>query len=182
MEEDQLDLLEQQYYHPNDATPTTENNNAKKKWKITSNSSTNENFRILFHVLTQDQMLADLIWNVQTRKELQIALEQELQKIPIEDESAEFAWNHVQFQVQYPSLESEVKVHHIYMRLWLQAGDAFIKSWDQPIRLYEGLFRRLLLDMDRNVVLANMCIQSLERLYTIHHSKIGIFTEIDLLL
>ncbi len=181
MEEDQLDLLEQQYYHPNDETPTTENK-IVKKWKITSNSSTNENFRILFHVLTQDQMLADLIWNVQTRKELQIALEQELQKIPIDDESAEFAWNHVQFQVQYPSLESEVKVHNVYMRLWLQAGDAFIKSWDQPIRLYEGLFRRLLLDMDRNVVLANMCIQSLERLYTIHHTKIGIFTEIDLLL
>ena len=60
------------------------------------------------------------------------------------------AWNHQQYTVPYPSLRDEVRVGSIYMRLWLEAGETFIKAWDTPERLFELLFRRLLCDIDRN--------------------------------
>ena len=112
-----------------------------------------ENFRIFFHVLTQDHSMADLIWNQQTRRELRIALESELEYIRRETEARginAIAWNHQQFHVKYPSLDNEVKVGDVYMRLWLQAGDGFIRSWDEPVRLFEHLFRRFLCEVDRN--------------------------------
>ena len=111
-----------------------------------------ENFRIFFHVLTQDHSLADLIWSQQTRRELRIALESELDYIRRESDARGgiLAWNHQQFRVDYPSLESEVKVGNVYMRLWLQAGDSFIRSWDEPVRLFEHLFRRFLCEVERD--------------------------------
>ena len=112
-----------------------------------------ENFRVFFHVLTQDHSMADLIWNQQTRRELRIALESELDYIRRETETRginAIAWNHQQFHVKYPSLDNEVKVGDVYMRLWLQAGDGFIRSWDEPLRLFEHLFRRFLCEVDRN--------------------------------
>ena len=136
------------------ASPTTKNRSTDEGGK--QKSSQAENFRIFFHVLTKDHALADLIWNQQTRRELRIALESEIQYIFREAEARgvdNIAWNHQQFSVDYPSLENEVKVggtRGVYMRLWLQAGDAFIKTWDEPLRLYEQLFRRFLCESDRN--------------------------------
>ena len=127
-----------------------------------------ENFRIFFHVLTQDHSLADLIWSQQTRQELRAALEHEIQYIERQQEARgaqNVAWNHQQFKVDYPSLDHKVKVGSVYMRLWLQAGNGFIQSWQDPVRLLELLFRRFLCELDRNQTVAVMCIQCLERLY-----------------
>ena len=115
--------------------------------------SSPENFRIFFHVLTQDHDLPDLIWSQQTRRELRIALESELAYVKREVEARGIdgiAWNHQQFQVHYPSLASEVKVGNVYMRLWLEAGDGFVRSWDEPLRLFEHLFRKFLCEIDRD--------------------------------
>ena len=142
-----------------------------------------ENFRIFFHVLTKDHALADLIWNQQTRRELRIALESEMQYIRREAEARgidNIAWNHQQFSVDYPSLENEVKVggtRGVYMRLWLQAGESFIRTWEDPVRLFEQLFRRFLCESDRNPKVTVMCIRCLERLYAIHAAKIGAFSD-----
>lgn len=62
-----------------------------------------------------------------------------------------------------------------------QAGDAFIKTWGEPIRLFELLFRRLLCDMDRNTIITNMCIRCLERLYAHHIDTIGTFNDVMIL-
>jgi DnaJ homolog subfamily C member 13 len=121
--------------------------------KIAASRQYQENFRIFFHVLTRDHSLADLIWSQQTRRELRIALESELQAVnrALEARGVDsIAWNHQQFSVAYPSLENEVRVGNVYMRLWLQAGDSFIRSWDDPTRLFELLFRRFLCELDRN--------------------------------
>jgi DNAJ protein RME-8 N-terminal len=121
--------------------------------KLAASRQYQENFRIFFHVLTRDHSLADLIWSQQTRRELRIALESELQAVSRAMEARgvnAIAWNHQQFAVAYPSLENEVRVGDIYMRLWLQAGDSFIRSWDDPVRLFELLFRRFLCELDRN--------------------------------
>ena len=119
---------------------------------VANKGSRPENFRIFFHVLTQDHSLADLIWSQQTRRELRIALESELDYIRRETDArgGVLAWNHQQFRVDFPSLDSEVKVGNIYMRLWLQAGDGFIRSWEEPVRLFEHLFRRFLCEVERD--------------------------------
>ena len=168
IEEEQLDELERDCFDGN-VTLLGENdsslrgasgtNTARLRSRITLAAATasengeviRENFRIFFHVLTQDHNLPDLIWSRQTRRELRIALEGELAYVKRETESrTAIAWNHQQFRVPYPSLENEVEVGHVYMRLWLEAGDGFIRSWEEPLRLFEHLFRRFLCEIDRN--------------------------------
>ncbi len=121
---------------------------------VPSSNGQNDNFRIFFHTLTQDHSLPDLIWNQNTRKDLQVALEVELSSIKEEAVTKKgienVAWNHQQFTIHYPSLKDEVRVGSVYLRLWLQASDSFIKTWNEPVRLFELLFRRLLCDIDRN--------------------------------
>lgn len=127
------------------------------------NVAPEENFRIFFHVLTQDHSMADLIWSQQTRRELRIALESEIEYVKREVEARgldAIAWNHQQFHVKYPSLDNEVKVGNVYMRLWLQAGDGFIRSWDDPVRLFELLFRRFLCEIDRNTKVSHSPVLS----------------------
>ncbi|CAJ1946333.1 unnamed protein product [Cylindrotheca closterium] len=144
-----------------------------------------ENFRIFFHVLTQNHALPDLIWNQQTRRELRIGLESEIQYIQRETEARgmhKIAWNHQQFGIDYPSLKNELCVGNIYMRLWLQAGEAFIKTWDEPVCLFELLFRRFLCEMDRDSKVTIMCIRCLERLYSIHGKTIGAFPDVMILI
>jgi len=149
------------------------------------NANPKENFRTLFHVITKDHALPDLLWNQQTRRELRISLESELRSIDREIDlrggGGRVAWNHQQYTVPYPSLRDEVRVGSIYMRLWLEAGDTFIKAWDTPERLFELLFRRLLCDIDRNTKVTNMCIRCLERLYIHHSNKIGVFEDVMIL-
>ena len=204
-EEEQLDVIEQDVIgervskdgekSSDSMTGASGTNTARLRSRIalsraTSNrgsqgNETRENFRIFFHTLTQDQNLPDLIWNQQTRRELRIGLESEIQYIHRETEARgmdKIAWNHQQFTVDYPSLENELRVGSVYMRLWLQAGDAFIKSWDEPLRLFELLFRRFLCELDRNAKVTVMCIQCLERLYAIHGDEIGAFPDVMILI
>jgi len=227
-EEEQLDSIEKgevgltDKIHKISGGAGTNVDRLKSRLKIADSSSNEatdrprqvDNFRIFFHVLSQDHSLPDLIWNQNTRRDLQVALELELRSIEQEVEARRgiynIAWNHEQFSVMYPSLEEEVRVGSIYMRLWLQASDSFIKTWDNPVRLFELLFRRLLCDLDRNVLVslsiyvtftlslcseltptflshilmqvANMCIRCLERLYSIHAAKIGPFADVTILL
>jgi len=165
MEEEQLDELERDMISGNDLDLNEEQaasgtNKKRLRSRITLAVATstdagiqNENFRIFFHVLTQDHTLPDLIWSHQTRRELRIALEAELSYMQREIEARGVdgvAWNHQQFRVNYPSLDGEVKVGSVYMRLWLDAGDGFIKSWEEPLRLFELLFRRFLCEIGRN--------------------------------
>lgn len=86
-----------------------------------------ENFRIFFHVLSKDHCLPDLIWNQETRRELRIALEAELQSIHRVVETRggrdKIAWNHHQFTVAYPSLGDQIQVGDFYLRPFLQAGE-----------------------------------------------------------
>ena len=145
-----------------------------------------ENFRVFFHVLTKDHCLPDLIWNQETRRELRIALEAELQSIHRVMESRggrnKIAWNHHQFTVGYPSLGDQILVGDYYLRPFLQAGGGFIKSVEDPSGLFELLFRRLLGELDRDAVVTNICVRCLERLYAVHWEKIGVFPDLMILI
>lgn len=78
-----------------------------------------ENYRIMFHVLTQDHKLPDLIWNEQTRLELRSTLEAEIKEFEREQRLrgiGKIAWNYQQFFVKYESLKDELQVGPIYVR------------------------------------------------------------------
>ena len=142
-----------------------------------------ENYRIMFHVITQDHQLADLIWNEQTRLELRSALEGEINEFEKEQKmrgnAQPIAWNYQQFFVIYNSLKSYTKVGPIYIRHYLESGDAFIRTLINPSPeiLFEKLMRRVLANVERSPPLATLCVRSLCRLYDVCHDLIGSFDD-----
>ena len=138
------------------------------------------NFRIFFHALIQDHSLPDLIWNQQTRKELRIALETDMEEFEKEVRYRgvqQVAWNHQQFRVQYESLQDEPKVADIYLRLFLEGGESSIATLDNPARYFEMLVRRLLSEVNRDPRLAVTCVRCIRKLYEYNRDIVGTFDE-----
>ena len=112
-----------------------------------------ENYRVMFHVMTNDHKMPDLIWNEQTRLELRTALEAELKEFDREQRlrAAKIVWNYQQFKVLYPSLRDEMKVGNVYIRHFLESNDSFIVGLENPshIVLFEKLFRRVLVNVEK---------------------------------
>lgn len=141
-----------------------------------------ENYRIMFHVMTQDHKLPDLIWNEQTRLELRSALETELKEFEREQRllgMKKIAWNYQQFSIIYESLRDEMKVGPIYVRYFLDAGDGFLRSLENPspVVLFEKLFRRILVNVERNPTVSILCTKCLSRLYDVCNDIIGGFDD-----
>merc|ERR1711991_892844 len=99
--------------------PKTNNgSDEEKKTDTVPTSQLQENFRIMFHVMTQDHNLPDLIWNEHTRLELRSSMEAELNEFESEQRLrgvGKVAWNYQQFSVRYESLNDELKVGSIYI-------------------------------------------------------------------
>lgn len=141
-----------------------------------------ENFRIMFHVMTQDHKLPDLIWNEQTRLELRSTLEAEIKEFEREQRlqgTKKIAWNYQQFSVMYESLRDEMQVGPIYVRYFLDAGDAFLRQLENPshVVLFEKLFRRVLVSVETNPVISVLCAKCLSRLYKVCKDIIGGFDD-----
>lgn len=79
--------------------------------------------------------------------------------------------------MEYPSLDTEVRVGKTYLRTFLEGGDAFISKYDEPIRFFDLLMRRVLVNFGDKPDLATICAQCLERLYRLHSSVIGVFDD-----
>ena len=94
------------------------------------------------------------------------------------------AWNYQQFSVRYESLKHELKVGHIYIRHFLEADDAFIRTLQNPspIILFEKLLRRMLLNIERNPPLSVLCARCLSRLYGVCGSTIGCFDDMMIMI
>jgi hypothetical protein len=145
-----------------------------------------ENYRIMFHIMTQDHKLPDLIWNEQTRLELRTALESEIKEFDREQRllgSKKIAWNFQQFFVKYESLREELQVGPIYIRYFLDAGDAFLKTLENPnhVVLFEKLFRRVLVNIEHQPSLSILCVRCLNRLYEVCANLIGTFDDMLIL-
>lgn len=151
-----------------------------------STSNVPENYRIMFHVMTQDHKLPDLIWNEQTRLELRSTLEAEIKEFEKEQRlrgTKKVAWNYQQFAVKYESLRDEIQVGPIYVRHFLDAGDSFLRSLENPSHdvLFEKLFRRVLVNVERNSALSILCTRCLVRLYEVCRDIIGVFDDMLLI-
>ena len=94
------------------------------------------------------------------------------------------AWNYQQFAVRYESLRDELKVGSIYIRHFLEADDAFIKTLQNPSHpvLFEKLLRRMLLNIERNPELSILCAKCLSRLYSVCKSTIGSFDDMMIMI
>ena len=131
-----------------------------------------ENYRIMFHVMTNDHRMPDLIWNEQTRLELRSALEAEIKEFDREQRlrgASKIAWNYQQFCVVYASLKNEMQVGPIYVRHFLDADEGFLRSFENPshVVLFEKLFRRVLVNVDKNIPISVLCTKCLIRLYQV---------------
>ena len=87
-------------------------------------------WEIFWRAVASDHSGAALIWNERCRTELQDALEREensllLAKNKVKDTGGTISWNHTEFFVIYPSLEKELSIAGIYIRLLL---DSYEKS------------------------------------------------------
>lgn len=79
-----------------------------------------ENFRLLFHMLSLDHESVDMIWNKKTREELRQALAAEIKRFTtfqIHSGGMQARWNYEDFEVYYPSLASEIIVGGCYIRV-----------------------------------------------------------------
>lgn len=146
-----------------------------------------ENYRIMFHMITQDHKLPDLIWNEQTRLELRSCLEQEIRDFEIEQRLKGYgrvAWNYQQFSVRYESLRDEMQIGSVYVRHFLDAGDSYLRSLESPshVVLFEKMFRRILVSADSNPGLSILCARCLTRLYSACHDIIGEFDDMMLII
>ncbi|TMW60830.1 hypothetical protein Poli38472_000872 [Pythium oligandrum] len=95
-----------------------------------------ENFRLLFHMINRDHEKVDLIWNQQTRVELQRTLRQEIQIFSQYQHSAgsgKAVWNFEDFRVEYISLSHEIMVGGCYLRVLCGLPDRLM-----PIQIPEG--------------------------------------------
>lgn len=147
-----------------------------------SNTMAPENYRVMFHMITQDHQLPDLIWNEQTRLELRSCLEAEIKDFEKEQRLRglnRIAWNYQQFYVVFESLKEEIQVGPIYVRHFLEAGNSFIRALENPshVVLFEKLFRRILVNIERNPTLSIICTKCLCRLYEVCHDIIGAFDD-----
>eukprot|EP01038_Epipyxis_sp_PR26KG_P006403 gene6403-8814_t len=171
------------------------NNDANNNMKPSENKSTNkaqsnsaiviqpENYRIMFHIMTQDHKLPDLIWNEQTRLELRSTLDAEIKEFEREQRlhtNKRIAWNYQQFYVRYESLKEEMQVGPIYIRYFLDAQDSFLKSLENPSHtvLFEKLFRRILVNIERNPSVSILCTKCISKLYQVCRSTIGGFDDV----
>ena len=137
-------------------------------------------------MITLNHQLPDLIWNERTRLELRIALEYEMKAFDKEQrlkKNKKVAWNYQQFQIIYESLKDEMQVGPIYIRHFLEAGDSFFRSLENPspLVLFEKLFRRVLVNGNNNSSLSIVCTRSLIRLYYVCWDSIGVFDDMLLI-
>ena len=88
-----------------------------------------------------------------------------------------YAWNHAEFQVQYPSLAQELKVGDQYLRLFLEGGTAGVRSLREPSVFWDALYRRALRETAPN--LKSMCLKGMARVYEVHWKVLGPFEDTD---
>ncbi|RLN75502.1 hypothetical protein BBJ28_00000555 [Nothophytophthora sp. Chile5] len=102
--------------HPNRAHKTSKG----RHFPLARSNRTQENFRLLFHMLSRDHESIDMIWNKGTRDELRRALSVEIKRFSrfqISRGSMKARWNYEDFGLTYASLANEVVIGGCYVRI-----------------------------------------------------------------
>jgi len=135
------------------------------------------NWPMFFYQLKLDHYRPDLIWNHNTRTELRDALENETQAfqlgLELRKERA-VCWNYQEFEVQYPSLASELRIGNHYPRLLFESKDPVIA---RPKEFFNDMYHRFLLIQDFE--LKCQCLHGMAILYQHYAEEIGVFNDIE---
>ena len=83
-------------------------------------------------------------------------------------------WNHLEFEVAYPSLDSELKIGEVYLRLLLDGSPKTLEI-HTPGRFFNELYHRLLHEPRREIRL--LCMQGMAVTYQSYHGAIGPFPD-----
>jgi DnaJ family protein C protein 13 len=141
-----------------------------------------DNYRVFFHMITQDHCLPDLIWNQATRSELKSALDAEMRDLDREREvtkGGQISWNHLEFEVKYQSLDKEICVAKHYLRLLTDAeNQSTVQELRDPKRFFLQLYHRALRERcGGNLDLSTLCLRCMALVYKAHGILIGVFDD-----
>ena len=89
------------------------------------------------------------------------------------------AWNHAEFEVEYPSLSQEIKIGNQYLRLFLDSGENAVADLRDPRHFFDALYKRVLRETAPN--LRSLCLRGMAKVYGKHWEKIGEFEDTDYL-
>ncbi|GMR56372.1 hypothetical protein PMAYCL1PPCAC_26567, partial [Pristionchus mayeri] len=137
------------------------------------------NWKLFAYQFSRDHAKADLIWNEKTREEFRHAILTELRALEQEKEQAmatvPISWNHTEFQVDYPSLEAEIRIGDYYLRLLLAEGDAEATPIHDAANFFSAVYHRFLLPS--RVDLRCVCLSAMAIAYERSHITIGAFPD-----
>lgn len=134
------------------------------------------NWPMLFYQIMRDHSEHDLIWNHHTREELREALDVEIRNYAQDVEMSDgqvLSWNHIEFEVKYPSLSKEPRVADYYLRTLLEQGDR--AQLADPADFFNELYHHFFQEPD--VDARGMCLQCLALVYRNNHEVIGRFRD-----
>jgi DnaJ family protein C protein 13 len=135
------------------------------------------NWAMFFYQVKKDHYRPDLIWNHNTRTELREALDAEMQAfqlgLELRKERA-VCWNYQEFEVQFPSLQSELRIGNHYPRLLFETQHPVIA---RPKEFFNDMYHRFLLIQDFE--LKCQCLHGMAILYQHYAEEIGQFNDIE---
>lgn len=148
----------------------------------------NLNWNMFFYQFTQNHAIPDLIWNHKTREELRESLEKEIYQFNSDRElhaTQLISWNFDEFEVNYFSLNEEIKIGNYYLRLLLTQENSvnsettnltnrlFIKN---PYDFFNNLYHRFL--SNSKLSMKSDCLQAMSIIYGEYVEEIGPFNDI----
>lgn len=135
------------------------------------------NWPLFFADLNKDYRSPHLIWNHMTRLELRQGIENEmeflLKNINHRGRSHNVAWNYLEFEILYPSLQSEVRIGDHYPRLLFDRSDPEVS---RPKGFFNDLYHRFLLAKEGEEKI--FCLQGMTILLKCYAEEIGAFHDV----
>uniref|UniRef100_A0A0K2TL60 J domain-containing protein n=1 Tax=Lepeophtheirus salmonis TaxID=72036 RepID=A0A0K2TL60_LEPSM len=134
------------------------------------------NWSFFYHGFYKDHYSSKLIWNSQTRLELNRALTLESDRLKRLKESMQdklISWNYQEFEVIFSPVQNEVQAGGYYLRQLLE--EKKIDIYD-PLNFFNDVYHQFLLSFDLEI--RGICLQTMTRLYNSYYEEIGIFKDI----
>ncbi|ESO09053.1 hypothetical protein HELRODRAFT_156562 [Helobdella robusta] len=137
------------------------------------------NWKLFYYQFNKDHAKPNLIWNYKTREELRLALEDEIRSFNVDKElsgGGVVSWNHLECEVQYPSLAEEIKIGNYYLRILLEEDEKEESSnITQSYEFFNDLYHRFLLSS--KIQMKAVCLQAMSIVYGRCHQDIGPFND-----
>jgi len=155
-----------------------------------------------WHALDSNHAKATLIWDEHMRAALREALDREeasllRARVRIAETGGQLGWNHSEFEVAYPSLERELVIGDVFLRLLLEdlatEATSALRDLPDPARFFHALHREFLYLADTSVETGSysgfeaslgvgpgaaegkraLCLHAMSAVYRLHGSTIG---------